>query len=347
MLHSLFLFIGAVSQELVPNGGFEVYKNCPEKFLMGEDYALPASGWYNLGGFPDYFNKCSSNTLINRVNPRSGEGCMGIVTFWNEKQITREFLSINLQTPLTSNQLYCVKFYVALSKDSELASSYIGMLFTSKLLSESPIVTTHEYVPQIVNRTRYLTDTSWTEISGIYRATGGEKSITIGNFVRQQELAGASRSGWKRNFEIPDGTIYIPHSHYLIDDVSIIPISNEFECSTFGKPIILNDILFDPGKSILLPVSYKELDKLSEYLIKHTDLLIEINGHTDSLGNVALNKKLSTARAKAVFDYLVSKGISKKRINYKGFGGAEPLVSNLTEEGRRKNRRVQFTLYRK
>ena len=71
---------------------------------------------------------------------------------------------------------------------------------------------------------------------------------------------------------------------------------------------------------------------------------IEIRGHTDSKGSDSYNLRLSENRAKAVFEYLISKGISEKRLQYKGYGKTMPIDTNDTEEGRANNRRVEFKI---
>lgn len=71
---------------------------------------------------------------------------------------------------------------------------------------------------------------------------------------------------------------------------------------------------------------------------------IEINGHTDNIGKEADNQKLSEKRAEAIVDYLVSKGIEKRRLSAAGFGSTQPIASNETEEGRKKNRRATFLI---
>jgi outer membrane protein OmpA-like peptidoglycan-associated protein len=69
---------------------------------------------------------------------------------------------------------------------------------------------------------------------------------------------------------------------------------------------------------------------------------IEIRGHTDGHGSAEYNQRLSENRAKAVVDYLVSKGIDPKRLHYKGYGKSQPVDTNTTDEGRAHNRRVEF-----
>jgi outer membrane protein OmpA-like peptidoglycan-associated protein len=71
---------------------------------------------------------------------------------------------------------------------------------------------------------------------------------------------------------------------------------------------------------------------------------IEISGHTDKTGSEPLNFKLSEARAKAVVDYLIQKGIDRSRMEFKGYGSLQPISDNNTASGRAKNRRVEFKI---
>ncbi|MDP4200771.1 MAG: OmpA family protein [Bacteroidota bacterium] len=109
-----------------------------------------------------------------------------------------------------------------------------------------------------------------------------------------------------------------------------------------GIAIQLNNIFFDFNKSDLRPESHTELRYLIEMLKQQPKYRIEIDGHTDSVGTVAYNKKLSEARAQSVRTYLVSQGIAANRLVARGFGATRPIASNATEEGRSKNRRTEF-----
>ena len=113
------------------------------------------------------------------------------------------------------------------------------------------------------------------------------------------------------------------------------------------KEIILENVLFETNKSTLLKPSYSALDTLIKQLTLNKTMAIEIKGHTDNKGDEIKNQELSERRAKAVFDYLVSKNIPANRLSYRGLGGKEPITTNETEEGRRKNRRVAFVVVTK
>ena len=111
-----------------------------------------------------------------------------------------------------------------------------------------------------------------------------------------------------------------------------------------GKKVVLKNILFESGKSVLTAGSYTELDHLLTIMNENAQMKIEISGHTDKTGSEPLNSKLSEARAKAVVDYLVKKGIDRTRMEFKGFGSLQPISDNSTPAGRAKNRRVEFKI---
>ncbi|MCF8240875.1 MAG: OmpA family protein [Melioribacteraceae bacterium] len=114
-----------------------------------------------------------------------------------------------------------------------------------------------------------------------------------------------------------------------------------------GNTIRLNNVLFETGKAALQSESYKELDKVVEFLGSNPSVKIELSGHTDNVGSDATNLKLSQDRADAVKAYLVGKGIADGRIDAKGYGSTRPVASNKFESGRDLNRRVEFTILEK
>jgi OOP family OmpA-OmpF porin len=86
------------------------------------------------------------------------------------------------------------------------------------------------------------------------------------------------------------------------------------------------------------------LDKAAEIMKKALPIRITINGHTDNIGNANSNMILSQKRATAVLEYLVSKGVERNSLTAKGFGETQPITDNSTEDGRRKNRRIEFQI---
>ena len=106
--------------------------------------------------------------------------------------------------------------------------------------------------------------------------------------------------------------------------------------------VLSNDILFEYGKANLSRKSKKTLNKAVVLLNQLPNRSLEIQGHTDSYGSDEHNMKLSEERAKAVYDYMMEKGLQIKKVIYKGYGEAKPVADNSTKEGRKANRRVEF-----
>jgi outer membrane protein OmpA-like peptidoglycan-associated protein len=114
-----------------------------------------------------------------------------------------------------------------------------------------------------------------------------------------------------------------------------------------GSAIVLENIFFEFDKTELLPESYIELNKIADFMIENNINRIEISGHTDSEGSDTYNQKLSEGRAQAVVDYLISRGVHPVSMEAVGYGKSRPIDTNLTEEGRAKNRRVEFMLVKR
>jgi outer membrane protein OmpA-like peptidoglycan-associated protein len=117
---------------------------------------------------------------------------------------------------------------------------------------------------------------------------------------------------------------------------------------TDKEVIILEQVQFDTGKATIKKVSDPLLDEVAGVLKEHPEILkIEVQGHTDSRGSRALNRQLSQARAEAVMKALVARSVAASRLQAKGYGPDVPIGDNKTDEGRQKNRRVQFNILEK
>lgn len=128
-------------------------------------------------------------------------------------------------------------------------------------------------------------------------------------------------------------------SHYqeIVKNVALQPLQ-------VGSHVALRNIFFDFNKSNLRKESTPELQKVIDLLKQYPTIKIEIAGYTDSKGTSAYNLKLSAARAKSVVTYLVAHGISASRMTSKGYGAANPVATNETDEGRQLNRRTEFKI---
>ncbi|WP_455639809.1 OmpA family protein [Parabacteroides sp.] len=108
-----------------------------------------------------------------------------------------------------------------------------------------------------------------------------------------------------------------------------------------GK-FITYGITFDVGKSVIKPESMGEINRIVKLMNDNPDLKFSVEGHTDSTGKEAGNQTLSEARSKAIVDKLVELGIAADRLTPSGKGQTSPIADNATDEGRAKNRRVEF-----
>ena len=111
-----------------------------------------------------------------------------------------------------------------------------------------------------------------------------------------------------------------------------------------GQVIQLDKLYFDADSTQITQRSIPILDEVYDMLLRKPDTKIEIGGHTNNIPSEEFCDRLSTDRAKSVADYLVAKGIPMGQVTYKGYGKRNPLVSNDTARGRKRNQRVEITV---
>jgi len=143
---------------------------------------------------------------------------------------------------------------------------------------------------------------------------------------------------------IPDEPI--PNNY---EDVSPIPEPKAIEGVSrqnmkTGQTIKLSRLYFEMDQSFIKDNSYGALNEIYDFLIYNNDIVIEVGGHTNSNCDTEYCDELSEKRAKAVADYLIEKGIADDRVSYKGYGKRNPLESNKSREGRKKNQRVEIKI---
>ncbi|MBX2928488.1 MAG: OmpA family protein [Saprospiraceae bacterium] len=111
-----------------------------------------------------------------------------------------------------------------------------------------------------------------------------------------------------------------------------------------GQAVRMEQLQFDADSIVLKPEFYPILDELYDFLDDNPGIVVEIGGHTNSLPPDEVCDRISNDRAKAVAEHLVAKGISEKRVFYKGYGKRQPIATNTTPEGRRRNQRVEVKM---
>lgn len=145
------------------------------------------------------------------------------------------------------------------------------------------------------------------------------------------------------NFDLPKDADYVEYTKDI--DMKRVEV---------GQVIVLRNIFFDYNKFSLRKESQNELDRLTKLLQDNPTIRIEISGHTDSRGSAAYNKELSHNRSKSVVDYLVKNGIDPGRLEYKGYGKEQPIITDeeigklnsekAKEDAHQENRRTEFKI---
>ena len=134
------------------------------------------------------------------------------------------------------------------------------------------------------------------------------------------------------------------------DNISINPnedemyLGIELEKIKVGSKLVLDDIVFDAGLWNIKPESEPELQRILKFMNLNPTVNIALNGHTDNTGDTNTKRKLSFNRATEIMKYLEMKGIYAPRMVAKGYGMSQPVATNANEEGRQKNRRVEFEI---
>lgn len=116
---------------------------------------------------------------------------------------------------------------------------------------------------------------------------------------------------------------------------------NEVGCA-LKQHVVLHGVDFKVYSAELTAAAKRNLDDVAQTILGSRSMRLEVAGHTDSSGSASLNRRLSQQRAESVVRYLVSRGVDESRLEPRGYGPTQPLVSNETARGRERNRRVEF-----
>ena len=109
-----------------------------------------------------------------------------------------------------------------------------------------------------------------------------------------------------------------------------------------ARALNIQIINFQSGSKTIPQVNKDVLDEAAELIKKVPNVQLDVEGYTDSTGNPELNKNLSQRRAQSVVDYLVSKGVERQKLKAVGYGQENPIADNATDQGKFRNRRIEF-----
>jgi OOP family OmpA-OmpF porin len=358
-LLSFFAFFASFSQNaelkpqknLVPNGSFENFRKKSGDIRK----AIP---WRPIETV-DYYH----NPLSNDTTPERGayEGnCYAGLRF---RRKYKEFIQVRLVEILRRGAVYQYSMHVRLAFWSNAALRSFGALFTKGGYRGQGDALHSNMVDTTCKENALVNNYRWFEVKGLYKADGGEKFLTVGNFApvvkKDMMRIDITRLGPRESYYFVDNislfrttladekvevVIVGPNIRdSLASDDSVLVVKQNI---TVGEKVALNHIFFTNDSYFLAPESNVELNKLAQYLIRNPGIQIRINGHSDNKGLKWRNQKMSELRAREVFEYLIKRGVQNKMF-FKGYGSTQPIAENETEQGRAKNRRVEFEIIKK
>ncbi len=363
---------------LVANPSFEEFTATPRE-ISELNLASPWRSLATSGNEPAELFATGSPVRVgvpqnfNGTEPaHDGGAYAGFIPFSKmDDERYREFLVAPLVESLEAGCTYRAACFVSLAERAHWAVDGIQMLFSARgpLLIEQGYVRSQPQVsaPGIIAETQ-----GWTEISGMFRASGGEKLLTVGNFQLSEDTGARRRMARGKDKDAGD------IAYYYLDDISVVKVMEAdgsparppvavvvvppvavapvaappappallgpLPVPKKGQVVRLENVYFASDEARLLPTSAPALDQLVVLLTVNPTFAITIGGHTDDTNTEYHNQLLSRERAEAVRQYLISKRIAPKRLTAVGYGDTQPVADNRTPEGRERNRRVEFTV---
>jgi outer membrane protein OmpA-like peptidoglycan-associated protein len=380
--------LSAQSVNLVPNGSFEATNGKVKSLGLlkegsnGESYV---TGWTSATGAKadvfvngkikedkDRAYSSVEKNLYGKEKAKEGENYIGIVAYSYNDKVARTYAIVKLDAPLKKGVRYCVTFNVSLAEASKYACNQLGANFSNKPFGteEKSTIIDVAHVQQRDNKIINATY-NWEKICGVYEAKGGEKFLTIGNFIKNENVKTETNKKPKdMDVEV------VAAAYYYLDDVSVVMMDASSECScagdepkneysstVFQKSVIVNSKMtpaqvvnaqqtfFAFGKSNFSPEGKAMLDLIAQKMTENPTMKLEIIGHSDPMeDSVGVEKTqysdMAEKRIEAVITYLKGKGIDPIRLVAVRKDSAEPNdeISESDDEDLRmaKNRRVTF-----
>ena len=297
---------------------------CPFIHQDGVSLYFASDGWPGMGNRDLFLAKQNDTggwkTPVNLGYPVNTVGNEeGLIV--NRSGTMGYFSSDKKTNPGHQGRVYIYSFKLPDNVKPGVASYVKGKVYDAE--TKLPIKTLVE-----------LTDLGTSAVAGFCKSnekTGNFLIVIPGNKNYGMNVAAEGYLFFSENFSVKDNPSSDP---YLID----VPLKK----IKAGQTVPLYNILFDVNKYEIKHESTAELERLFNLLTTNSKIRVEIGGHTDNSGVETINQPLSQNRAKAVYDWLIAKGIAASRLSFKGYGSSVPIMPNTTDEGKRKNRRTEI-----
>jgi len=365
----------AQSVNLVPNGSFEATTGKVKKVGAIDE----VTGWTSpTGAKADVFlpNKLPTinvpENMFGKETAKEGSNYVGIVAYSYNDKVPRSYAMVKLDAPLKKGVRYCVTFNVSLAEASKYACNQLGANFSNKPFATETKTSIID-VAHVQHRDNKIINMTynWEKICGVFEAKGGEKYLTIGNFIKNENVKTEIN---KKPKEMK--VVQALSAYYFLDDVSVVMMDESSECScagdepkneysttVFQKSVLVNSKMtptqvvnaqqtfFAFGKANFSPEGKAMLDLIAAKLTENPTMKMEVIGHSDAMeDSVGVEKTqysgMAEKRVDAVIAYLKGKGIDPNRLISVVENSAIPNdeISEADDQDLQmaKNRRVTF-----
>lgn len=368
----------AQGENLVPNPSFEETEKKVKR--LG---SIESSGdWISpTGARADLFTPGKVEdvdvpyNVYGKEEAKDGSNYAGVVAYSHGGKIPRSYIMTKLNSPLKKGMKYCVKFNVSLSEASKYATNNMGVVLSKRQFgmdAKAPIIE-EPSVMHFNNATEVISARfQWTEICGTFVAQGGEKFITIGNFVSDDDTKDEKMK--------PDRDVkvsVVAAAYYYIDDVSVVLVDEEkgetcdcvsqtaetYSSTIYNQEVIITEettdkeaiemqqLFYGFGKDKLTPASEESLNMIAKIMKENPEMKLQIFGHNNEMEDeVAMRNEIfadmDNNRISVVYEYLIAQGIDAGRLLTQAVGSTSPseLVTDEDDDDlvMAKNRRVTF-----
>ncbi len=337
--------------------------------------AKAPKGWHDCGSenfvneSPIDIHSSTANSFSVNKKPFKGETYIGMVTRDNS---TWESVSQRLSSPLVKGSCYTFSIYLCRAELYESSTKTSG---TNKVNFNTPIKLRiwagNDYCGkrELLSESGEVKNSDWQEYKFEFYPKDNYTYITLEAYYKVPVLI-----FYNGNILLDNASDIVPFQckktpkpdkkkpDVVKDDknqtkvkpdvvVSDKPKNTDvqknktrYENAKIGETVRIENLYFKSDSASIQPESYRVLEELYQFMSEHSDVVIEVGGHTNNIPTDDFCNRLSTARAKEVFDYLLGRGISETRIRYKGYGKTQPVVPNVNAVNRQKNQRVEIKI---
>ncbi len=366
---------------LVQNGSFEEMDKKPKR--LGKIDA--ATGWVSPTGvradvFVDgkYDEIGVPMNIYGKESAKDGENYAGITVYSFGQKVPRSYATVKLNSPMKKGMKYCVEYYVSLAECSKYAVNTVSAKFSKKSYgtdTKLPIYDEPSISPfsDDAITARY----NWTKVCGIFTADGGEKWLTMGNFMSDEDTK-ANSVRMKKDKDWDFKVDEIAASYYYIDAISVRLLDEEkgdkcdcddgqemetYSTTVYERAVTLNDemsakekieahqLFFAFGKDKLSREGEEALKVIAGIMNENANMVLQINGHNNAEEDEVGQENdyyadMDLKRVGVVMKYLMDAGVEESRLMSNPMGTDSPNadISSTDDDDLRmaKNRRITF-----